>query len=157
MKNLLPRFLVHLQVKATSLKSLQYGHMMSGKFVTSSTTADGATSQRGRSAQHDRLQRSVLRSRGPPPHPRRRAASLRHGAGAPSCGGRPPARGRGPPAAGQAAGRRPARTSCGRGSGRRTFCSGQAEELLRRAATLRRATTTRTENRKNGRSGLDRF
>jgi len=101
MKNLLPRFLVHLQVKATSLKSLQYGHMMSGKFVTSSTTADGATSQRGRSAQHDRLQRSVLRSRGPPPHPRRQAASLRHVGGAPSCSG-------GPPAAGRAAGRVPA-------------------------------------------------
>jgi hypothetical protein len=41
MKNLLPRFLVHLYVKAMSLQSLHFGHIISGKPVTSSTTGGG--------------------------------------------------------------------------------------------------------------------
>ena len=41
LKNLGPRFLVHLHVAATSLKSLHFGHTIRGKPVTSSIIAGG--------------------------------------------------------------------------------------------------------------------
>jgi hypothetical protein len=44
MKNLLPRFTVHLQVNAMSLQSLHLGHIISGNPITSSTTGSGTIS-----------------------------------------------------------------------------------------------------------------